>query len=57
MDSFPPIEEFYSSLKQSGITQEEYERAQRVWETFDVSNVAGDFLIQRLDFFVPAGDV
>ena len=50
MDSFykfketclPPIEEFYSSLKQSGITQEEYERAQRVWETFDLKNM-GDY--------------
>ena len=50
MDSFykfketclPPIEEFYSSLKQSGITQEEYERAQRVWETFDLKTM-GDY--------------
>ena len=50
MDSFykfletrlPPIEEFYSSLKQSGITQEEYERAQRVWEAFDLKTM-GDY--------------
>ena len=38
----PPIEEFYSSLKQSGINREEYERAQRVWEAFDLSNM-GDY--------------
>ena len=47
MDSFykfketelPPIEEFYSSLKQSSISKEEYMRAQQVWETFNVSDM------------------
>ena len=29
-------------MKQSGITQEEYERAQRVWETFDLKTM-GDY--------------
>ena len=28
----PPIDKFYSKLKQEGITQEEYERAQKVYD-------------------------
>jgi hypothetical protein len=30
----PPIEKFYSTLKQEGITKEEYKHAQNIWKTF-----------------------
>ena len=31
----PPIEAFYSTLKQEIITEEEYQHAQKVWNTFN----------------------
>ena len=31
----PPIEAFYSTLKQETITEEEYQHAQKVWNTFN----------------------
>ena len=31
----PPIEAFYSTLKQETITEEEYQHAQNVWNTFN----------------------
>ena len=50
MDSFerfdetqlPEKEKFYSSLNDEGITDEEYERAKQVWETFGCRNL-GDY--------------
>ena len=50
MDSFekfgetklPEKEKFYSSLSGKGITDEEYERAKQVWETFGCRNL-GDY--------------
>ena len=50
MDSFekfdetklPEKEKFYSSLSDEGITDEEYERAKQVWETFRCRNL-GDY--------------
>ena len=32
----PPIEAFYSTLKQETITEEEYKHAQNVWRTFSI---------------------
>ena len=50
MDSFdrfeeeqlPPQSKFYSSLSNEGITDEDYEHAQRVWRAFDCKNL-GDY--------------
>ena len=50
MDSFdrfdeeqlPPQSKFYSSLSDEGITDEDYEHAQRVWRAFDCKNL-GDY--------------
>jgi hypothetical protein len=36
----PPIEEFYSSLRGGGISQEDYERAQKCWEAFGCKTLA-----------------
>ena len=38
----PEKEKFYSSLNDEGITDEEYERAKQVWETFGCRNL-GDY--------------
>ena len=50
MDSFdrfdeeqlPPQSKFYSSFSDEGITDEDYEHAQRVWRAFDCKNL-GDY--------------
>ena len=44
MDKFketclPPIESFHSRLKDQGISDEDYEHAQKVWSTFNCSNM------------------
>jgi len=31
----PPVEEFYSSLRDAGCSDEDYELAEKVWESFD----------------------
>ena len=38
----PPIESFYSKLSGGGITKEDYEHAQKVWEVFNCKNM-GDY--------------
>ena len=38
----PPIESFYSSLNMSGVSESDYQHAQRVWEEFWVRNI-GDY--------------
>ena len=35
----PPIEAFYSSLTDSSISQEDYQHAVKVWETFDMKSM------------------
>src|SRR5207302_426101 len=34
----PPIEKFYSELLESGISEEDYQHAENVWEVFNMSN-------------------
>ena len=38
----PPIESFYSSLNMSGISKNDYQHAQQVWEEFSIRNL-GDY--------------
>lgn len=38
----PPIGKFYSSLKNEGISEEEYDHAQTIWREFECKNL-GDF--------------
>ena len=38
----PPIESFYSSLNMSGVSESDYQHAQRVWEEFGIRNI-GDY--------------
>ena len=38
----PPIEKFYSKLNLSGISQEDYDHAQRVWKEFNIKTL-GDY--------------
>ena len=40
--SLPPKEAFYSSLTKSGISDEDYEHAKKVWEAFECENL-GDY--------------
>ena len=35
----PPKEEFYSRLNGVGISDEDYEQARKVWETFEMKNL------------------
>ena len=35
----PPIEAFYSKLYDAGISQEEYDRAQDIWTSFNIKNM------------------
>ena len=35
----PPIESFYSSLNMSGVSESDYQNAQRVWEEFGICNI------------------
>ena len=35
----PPIESFYSSLNMSGVSESDYQHAQRVWEEFGIRNL------------------
>ncbi|CAB4011090.1 Hypothetical predicted protein, partial [Paramuricea clavata] len=37
--SLPPQEEFYSSLTDEGITDEDYEHAKKVWKSFDMKSM------------------
>ena len=37
--SLPPIEEFYSVLKEESISQEQYEFAQKVWKSYQCKNL------------------
>ena len=38
----PPIDVFYSNLKMSSISEEDYQHAQRVWKEFGIHNL-GDY--------------
>ena len=46
----PPIESFYSSLNMSGVSESDYQHAQRVWEEFGIRNL-GEYhdLYLRMD--------
>ncbi len=37
--SLPPIQQFYSSLTNSDITQQQYEHARNVWDTFNIQTI------------------
>ena len=37
----PPIEEFYSHLNDEGISQEDYQHAQNVWQEFEIKSMRG----------------
>ena len=41
-EQLPSREEFYSTLSESSITEEEYEHAKNVWNKFDCKNI-GDY--------------
>ena len=47
---FSPIESFYSSLNMSGVSESDYQHAQRVWEEFGIRNL-GEYhdLCLRMD--------
>ena len=51
----PPIEAFYSSLNDEGISASEYEHAKRVWEVFQCSSM-GEYsdLYLKIDVFLLA---
>ena len=38
-DQLPPEESFYSALNVSGISEEDYQHAQKVWETFKMKTI------------------
>ena len=35
----PLMKDFHNTLNQTGITKEDYEHAQKVWDTFDIKNL------------------
>jgi len=37
--SLPSMSEFYSKLKMDGITEDEYKRAQEIWDTYKCKNM------------------
>ncbi len=39
MTSLPPIEKFYNDLRGEACSQEDYQHAKRVWESFDCKNM------------------
>ena len=41
--TLPPIESFYSELNKSGISEDNYTHAQKVWETFEMETLQ-DFI-------------
>ena len=41
-EPLPPIEAFYSTLNESAVSKEDYQRAQEVWEKYDCKNM-GDY--------------
>jgi hypothetical protein len=41
-EELPPIEEFFSKLSDEGITNQDYNHAKKVWETFNCKNM-GDY--------------
>ena len=43
--SLPPLDAFYSSLTERCPSQQEYERAQRIWEAFDCTNLLSFCLV------------
>ena len=38
-NNYPPIEEFYSHLNDEGISQEDYQHAQNVWQEFEIKSM------------------
>ncbi|CAB3980452.1 RNA-directed DNA polymerase from mobile element jockey [Paramuricea clavata] len=51
--SLPPQKEFYSSLTDEDITNEDYEHAQKVWKSFDIKSMR-DYhdLYLKVDVFI-----
>ena len=46
----PPVEAFYSTLNMSGVSEESYQYAQRVWNEFGIRNLGEyDDLYLRMD--------
>ena len=37
--SLPPASSFYSNLNMSGVSDEDYEHARKIWRQFDISNL------------------
>jgi hypothetical protein len=35
----PPIEDFYSKMSDSDISEDDYKHAQKVWDTFNIKNL------------------